>query len=61
MRLWENRTNFYLFMFLNFLEIPRTFLKASLRSSSKVWNSYKHSMSVIMFQYTLIPTNSENS
>ena len=38
-RLWENLTNFYLFMFLNFLEIPSIFLKANLRSSSKVWNS----------------------
>ena len=37
MRLWENLTNFY--FFLNFLEIPRIFLKANLRSSSKVWNS----------------------
>ena len=36
MRLWENLTNF---MFLNFLEIPRSFLKGNLRSSSKVWNS----------------------
>ena len=29
----------FLFMFLNFLEIPRIFLKANLRSSRKVWNS----------------------
>ena len=29
MRLWENLTNFYLFMFLNFLEIPRIFWKQS--------------------------------
>ena len=29
----------FLFMLLNFLEIPRIFLKANLRSSTKVWNS----------------------